>query len=193
MNEFSSSESVLKETNVKLTVLWFASMPLVLGAIFIAFARTTRMALATLAGYFLLSGGVHAVQTALFTRRWRKRRLDLDDEKITYRSAWRVRTADWCDISRVKVREYEGGDVYSITLSGKKIRWFWIYGFNEMEKILTLVKDRVPDAADVRTIRLVFYLENQTNSIVFAWVVMGITLFFFAVAYIYGRQFLGSL
>ena len=157
MNKFSSSESVLKETNVKLTVLWFASMPLVLGAIFIAFAPTTRMALATLAGYFLLSGGAHAVQTALFTRRWRKRRLDLDDDKITYGSPGRVRTADWGDISRVKVREYARGDVYSITLSGKKMRWFWIYGFNEMEKILSLVKDRVSDAADIQTSRLIFF------------------------------------
>lgn len=187
MNEFSSSESVLKENNVRLTLLWLGTMPLVLGAIFIAFVPTIGMALGTLAGYFLLSGGVHGVQTVLFNRRWRKRRLDLDDEKITCRSAWLVRTADWCDISRVKVREYERGDVYSITLSGKKIRWFWIYGFNEMEKILSLVKDRVPDAADIRTSRVVFYLENRTNFIVFAWVVMGITVFFFAVAYIYGR------
>ena len=167
---------------MKLTVLWFASMPLVLGAIFIAFAPTTRMALATLAGYFLLSGGAHAVQTALFTRRWRKRRLDLDDEKITYRSPGRVRSAHWGDISRVKAREYARGDVYSITLSGKKMRWFWIYGFNEMEKILSLVKDRVSDAADIQTSRLIFYLENPTNFIVFAWVVIGITLFCFVVA-----------
>jgi hypothetical protein len=193
MNEFSSSKSVLKETNVKLTVLWLASMPLVLGAIFIAFAPTTGMALTTLTGYFLLSGGVHAVQTALFTRRWRKRRLDLDDEKITYRSARRVRCAHWRDISRVKVRENARGDVYSITLSVKKIRWFWIYGFNEMEKILSLVEDRVSDGVDIRTGPVIFYLENPTNFVVFAWVVMGITLFFFAVAYIYGRQFFGLI
>jgi hypothetical protein len=47
-----------------------------------------------------------------------------------------------------------------------------------MEKILSLVKDRVSDAADIGTSRLIFYLENPINFIVFVWVVTGITLFF---------------
>jgi hypothetical protein len=94
-----------------------------------------------------------AVEIPLINRKHRKIRVLIDNDKLVKQCGRNENHLLWDNISRVKIRENNRGEILSIIIKAKDKMSLWLFGLNEMEKLAGLIKERMPADASLNTKR----------------------------------------
>jgi len=95
-------------------------------------------------GYALLiTGTIIAIEIPLINRRLRKLKVLIDEDKLIRQCGKKQQIFLWKDITKIKIVKKKGGIVIQIKIYPKKaIMATYIHGFQEMEDLAGLIKER---------------------------------------------------
>lgn len=146
MNEFSFSESCLKRgywwVVMFLGSLWLFSFVLILYlehfVITISLFKHWGMLL-------LLTAFVLCIELPLMFRVFRKGKVLIDEEKLIKQCGSKQESFFWGDIGKIRLQKDVNGSLLRIKVYGKHGKMIFLGGFNEMEKIAALTREKVSD------------------------------------------------
>jgi len=169
MNEFEFSESHIKKTTRIFLFIVFPTLMLCLVG-FASFISGFNIGktIMSMAIASLMMGIIFAIEFPLINRRLRKMKVAIFDDRLVRRSGKKKQDVLWSDITKVKLVEDPKNGLIRITLHQKNKRSIWLFGFNEMEKIASLIKDKIADDVLVRTKHNRFSRENPVPIVIVA-------------------------
>jgi len=102
----------------------------------------------TAVGYILLiTGIILAIEIPLINRRQRKLKVVIDEDKLIRQCGKKQQIFLWKDITRIKIVEKKDGVVAQIKIYPKKAMMAtYIHGFEEMENIANLIREKTSDS-----------------------------------------------
>jgi hypothetical protein len=144
MNEFSFSESCLKRRLWYLVTIlgfgWLFSFVLILFwedfVITVLLFKAWGMVLLPLA---VIAG----IELPLMFRILRKGKVFIDEEKLIKQCGSKQEGFVWGDIAKIKLQKAVDGSLLNIKVYGKHGKTILLGGFNEMEKIAALTREKV--------------------------------------------------
>jgi protein-S-isoprenylcysteine O-methyltransferase Ste14 len=103
----------------------------------------------TAVGYtILITSIILAIEIPLINRRQRKLKVVIDEDKLIRQCGKKQQIFLWKDITRIKTVEKKNGVVVQIKIYPKKVMMAtYIHGFQEMENIANLIRERTSDSA----------------------------------------------
>ena len=177
MYQFNFSESRIRKTKrIMLILLPFLILCTVGFALFIADYKVSKV-LIPLGVMFLIMTAILAIEIPLINRSLRKMKVLIYEDEIIKQCGKYQQTALWDDIIKIKLIENPDGGLVYIQLYRKNKRAIHLGGFNEMEKIANLVKEKISDSVLVQTKRHRLDWENPIVLIItciVTMVIMGI-------------------
>ncbi|MHC4143719.1 MAG: hypothetical protein ACYSWW_12990 [Planctomycetota bacterium] len=146
MREFGFSGTFIREGRRRILVLiLFLTAFLLAFALYYSDFRIER-ALVAVGICLLILGVIMAIEIPLINRRLRKLRVLIYEDKLVRQCGKRQRVILWKDIARIKTVKKKDGVVAQIKLYPKKPQmWIYLYGYNEMEDLANLIKERTSD------------------------------------------------
>lgn len=94
----------------------------------------------------LILGTISAIEIPLLNRRMRKLKVLIDEDRLIIQCGKKQQIFLWKDITRIKVVEKRNGVITQIKIYPKKaIMATYIHGFQEMENIANLIRERTSD------------------------------------------------
>ena len=146
MREFGYSETFIREGNRGILFFGLFLVPfLVIFALYVSNFRIEK-ALIPLGFTLLIFGIIIAIEIPLSNRRLRKLRILIDEDKLVKQCGKKQQIFLWKDIARIKTVENKNGVVVQIKIYPKKAMMAtYIHGFQEMENIANLIRERTSD------------------------------------------------
>ena len=157
MYEFSISESCFKRgyywAFMCLGSLWFFSFVLIL--YLEHFVITIRL-FRDWGVVLLLIAFVLGIELPLMFRVFRQGKVLIDEEKLIKQCGSKQESLFWGDIAKIRLQKDVNGSLLRIKVYGKHGKMLFLGGFNEMEKIAALTREKVPNE--------VLFQERQYSS-----------------------------
>jgi len=169
MKEFGFSEGFIKKTNRILLIAMLSGLPFAFVYGEIITGGSISAALRGVAYTYLVLGAIWAIEIPLIRRIQRKRKVIIEDERIVRRCGKRERNISWRDIAKIKIVETAPGGIHTIKLYERNKKAIRLYGFNQMETIADLVKEKVSDNVSIRTKRQRLDWDNPFMVIMYVW------------------------
>jgi hypothetical protein len=174
MEEFAFSKSQMKEINKLLLLFLGCCIFTCIGVgLLLRFDISEAFAYTGILYFFI------AVFLAVKLPRDNKRRLafrtTIDVNEIIKYSD-RKKVLRWTDITKIKIVEDVKGGIWSIKLWNKNKNTILLYGFNEMESILNLIKEHISNIVLVRRVRHRLDWQNPFVVIPICWGISTATL-----------------
>ena len=163
MEQFNFSESRIQKTNrIMLIIFPFFILCAAGFALFISDYKVSK-ALITLVVPFLIMTAILAIEIPLINRSLRKMKVLIYEDEIIKQCGKYQQTVLWDEILKIKLTETPEGSLVRIQLFRKNEKAIYLSGFNEMEKIAHLIKEKISDNVLVQTKR---YRLDPDNPIV---------------------------
>ena len=163
MDQFDFSENHIRKTNRNMLII--ISFLFLCGIGFALFISDFDVSLALPAVGIpcLIMASIYTIEILLLNRSNRKMKVFIYEDKIIKQCGKRQQTVLWDNIIKVKLNEnQEGSDVW-IRLYQKNERVIYLNGFDEMDKMARLIREKISDDVLVQTKR---YRLNPGSPIV---------------------------
>ena len=174
VREFGFSEAAIRRGRQALLVLLVCLIPS--GLVFTLFCPgfEIKKSLTAVGISGCWAGVIVAVQALLISRRQRRLRVFVYEDKLVRQSGKKQQILLWEDIEKVKVVENKNGDVVHISLSAQKPKpAMYFGGFAKMKDLARLVTENAPEGILLRRKR--WRLDWQ-NPLIVALIVIPPTL-----------------
>jgi hypothetical protein len=96
----------------------------------------------------VISLGSQSIKCRRMTSR---RKLFLDDDKITIKDGKKERSILWHNIAKINLVRDFNGKVVNIKVFVSKSKSLSLFDFDDMDKILSIIKEKIPNSSRVRT------------------------------------------
>ena len=145
--EFGFSETFIREGYKRILVCTiFLIFVLLAFALYITNFRIEK-ALVGVGYTLLITGTILAIEIPLINRRQRKLKVVIDEDKLIRQCGKKQQIFLWKDITRIKIVEKKNGVVAQIKIYPKKAMMAtYIHGFQEMENIANIIRERTSDS-----------------------------------------------
>ena len=163
MEQFNFSESRIQKTN-RIMLIFFPFLILCAAglALFISDYKVSKV-LIPLGVTSLIMTAILAIEIPLINRSLRKMKVLIYEDEIIKQCGKYQQTVLWDEILKIKLTETPEGSLVRIQLFRKNEKTIYLSGFNEMEKIAHLIKEKISDNVLVQTKR---YRLDPDNPIV---------------------------
>jgi len=176
MEQFDFSESRIQKTRRNILIVFpFVILCLVGFALFITDYKVK--VLIPLGVISLIMTAILAIEILLINRSLRKMKVLIYEDEIIKQCGKHHQIVLWDEIIKIKLNENPEGSIVWIRLYRKNERVIYLGGFNEMEKIANLIKEKISDNVLVQTKRYRIEPDNPIASIITViatMVIMGI-------------------
>jgi len=176
MEQFNFSESRIRKT--KRNILIFFPFVILCLAGFALFITDYKVkVLIPLGVIFLIMTAIFAIEGLLINRSLRKMKVLIYEDKIIKQCGKHPQIVLWDNIIKIKLNENPEGSIVWIRLYRKNGRVIYLNGFDEMEKIANLIREKISDDVLVQTKRYRIEPDNPIVSIITViatMVIMGI-------------------
>lgn len=160
MEQFNFSESRIQKTNrIILFLIPFLILCTAGFALFISDYKVSKV-LIPLGVTSLIMTAIFAIETPLTNRSLRKMKVLIHEDEIIKQCGKYQQTVLWDNIIKIKLIENPEGGLVCIRLYRKNEKAIHLYGFNEMEKIAHLIKEKISDNVLVQTKRYRLDCDN---------------------------------
>jgi hypothetical protein len=181
MREFGYSENFIREGDRRLLVLivYF----ILLAVAFSLYLSNFQIIKALfVAGYALLITGIMmAIEIPLLNRSMRKRKVLIDEDRLIIQCGKKQQIFPWKDITRIKTVEKKNGVITQIKIYPKRaIMATYIHGFEEMENMANLIRERTSDIILHEEKRLKLDWQNPYIGILLAGLPTMVVMFIIA-------------
>ena len=163
MEQINFSESRIQKTN-RIMLIFFPFLILCAAglALFISDYKVSKV-LIPLGVTSLIMTAILAIEIPLINRSLRKMKVLIYEDEIIKQCGKYQQTVLWDEILKIKLTETPEGSLVRIQLFRKNEKTIYLSGFNEMEKIAHLIKEKISDNVLVQTKR---YRLDPDNPIV---------------------------
>ncbi len=189
MHVFNFSEDDHKKTKRQIRMLLLFGVPVVFIAILIIsdfnYIRTITVCIIT----YLFSNVVAFVNNRVYSKIHCQDKILIDDREIIKQDKQEQRQIVWDNIAKIEVTMDFKGDVALIKLYEKNNTPAQVYGFNNMDRILNLISDKVSDSKIIQTNRRKLNYENPFVLLIICW---GVSVPIFLVLIFVGKYFWGT-
>jgi len=144
--EFGFSETFNQEGNRRILV-FFCFLILFLLAFALYFTNfRIQKALSSVGITVLILGTISAIEISLLNRRMRKLKVLIEEDRLIIQCGKKQQIFPWKNITRIKTVEKKNGVITQIKIYPKRaIMATYIHGFEEMENMATLIRERTLD------------------------------------------------
>lgn len=146
MREFGISETFIREGHRRLLVYFcFLIFFLLTFALYFTNFRIEK-ALSAVGIPILILGTISIIEHYLFNRRRRKLKVLINEDRLIMQCGKKQHIFLWKDITRIKTVEKKNGIVTQVKIYPKRaIMATYIHGFEEMENMANLIRERTSD------------------------------------------------
>ena len=160
MYQFDFSKDHIKKTNRNMMLFFpFLTLCLVGFTLFITDYKVNKV-LIPLGVTFLIMGAIVAIEIPLMNRSSRRMKVLLYDNEIIKQCGKNQQKVLWDNIIKMKLIENTKGGITCIRLYQKNKKTIQLFGFNGMENIADLIRQRISDNVLVETKRYRLDWEN---------------------------------
>jgi hypothetical protein len=147
MREFEISETFIRKGNRSILVFFcFLVFFLLAFALYFTNFRIQK-ALSSLGIFVLIFGPISVIEIAILNRIFRKPKVLVDEDKLIRQCGKNQQILQWTDITRIKTVEKKNGIVVLIIIYPQKPKMaMHLSGFEEMEDLANLIKERTSDS-----------------------------------------------
>ena len=173
MEQFTFSEGHIQKTTRNILIV-FPFFVLCLAGFTLSIFDYKVKVLIPLSVTLLIMTAILAIEKLLIDRSSRKMKVLIYEDKIIKQCGKRHQIVSWDNIIKIKLNENPEGSIVWIRLYRKNERVIYLNGFDEMEKIAHLIKEKISDNVLVQTKHQRLDWENPIVSIITVIVIMTI-------------------
>ncbi len=185
MEEFTFSESRIKRLNKLLFEFLVSGVVVIFGLSLILSKFNLIESLVCTGILYCFIAVFLVVRLPRDSKRQQAFKVILNEKEIVKHSD-KEKAFRWEDITGIKVVKDVKGGIWSVKLWNKGKNTLSLYGFNEMERILNLIRERVPDKVSFNTVCQKFDWYNPFVVIPICW---GISTVVLLIVILVGKQF----
>jgi hypothetical protein len=152
--QFDFSENTIKKTNRDMLFVFLPVLIVCLFgfALFISGFKIKEALLCSCAA-LLITLVIGAIEIPLIQLRQRKIKAFIHNDKIVKQCGKRENSISWDNIARIKINENSKGEIIRVQIRGKDKTVLSFYGLNEIERLASMLRERISDDILVNTKR----------------------------------------